>query len=146
MWLLLLIPVAGYILSTKCRIGSRGLESLRGRFYAHRGVHTPGIPENSLGAFQRAVEHGYGIELDVHLLRDGNLAVIHDHSLKRTAGADVMIEVNQELMKEAGDILWQLAGLCRVMGWNLDDIAQMNLKKLASRQRRGVIDGKGDNR
>lgn len=61
-------------------------------------------------------------------------------------GVDVMIEVNQELMKEAGDILWQLAGLCRVMGWNLDDIAQMNLKKLASRQRRGVIDGEGDNR
>lgn len=62
------------------------------------------------------------------------------------SGADVMIEVNQELMKEAGDILWQLAGLCRVMGWNLDDIAQMNLKKLASRQKRGVIDGAGDNR
>lgn len=62
------------------------------------------------------------------------------------SGADVMIEMNQELMKEAGDILWQLAGLCRVMGWNLDDIAQMNLKKLASRQRRGVIDGEGDNR
>ena len=52
----------------------------------------------------------------------------------------------EELKKEAGDILWQLAGLCRVMGWNLDDIAQMNLKKLASRQRRGVIDGEGDNR
>ena len=38
------------------------------------------------------MEHGYGIELDVHLLRDGNLAVLHDHSLKRTAGADVTIE------------------------------------------------------
>ena len=52
----------------------------------------------------------------------------------------------KELMKEAGDILWQLAGLCKVMGWELDSIAQMNLKKLASRQKRGVIDGSGDNR
>jgi len=50
------------------------------------------------------------------------------------------------LQKEAGDILWQLSGLCEVMGWKLDDIAMMNLQKLASRQRRGVIDGEGDNR
>lgn len=55
-------------------------------------------------------------------------------------------EFDSELRKEAGDILWQLSGLCRVMGWNLEDIAQMNLEKLASRQERGVIDGNGDNR
>lgn len=54
--------------------------------------------------------------------------------------------VKDELKKELGDILWQISGLAYVMGWNLDDIAQMNLKKLASRQRRGVIDGAGDNR
>lgn len=51
-----------------------------------------------------------------------------------------------ELEKEAGDILWQLAGLCKVMGWNLEDVAQQNLAKLASRKQRGVIDGNGDNR
>lgn len=51
-----------------------------------------------------------------------------------------------ELMKEAGDILWQLAGLCNVMGWSLEDVAQANLDKLASRKERGVIDGNGDNR
>lgn len=55
-------------------------------------------------------------------------------------------EFDSELRKEAGDILWQLSGLCRVMGWNLEDIAQMNLDKLASRKERGVIDGNGDNR
>ena len=53
---------------------------------------------------------------------------------------------NEELQKEAGDILWQLSGLCTVMGWNLEDIAQQNLDKLASRQQRNVIDGSGDNR
>ena len=51
-----------------------------------------------------------------------------------------------ELKKEAGDILWQLAGLCRVMDWDLEDVAQGNLDKLASRKERGVIDGNGDNR
>ena len=55
-------------------------------------------------------------------------------------------KVKEELKKEAGDILWQLSGLCKVMGWNLEDIAQMNLDKLASRQKRGVIVGNGDNR
>ena len=51
-----------------------------------------------------------------------------------------------ELKKEAGDILWQLAGLCDNCGWTLEEVAQQNLEKLASRQKRGVIDGNGDNR
>jgi NTP pyrophosphatase (non-canonical NTP hydrolase) len=53
---------------------------------------------------------------------------------------------DEELKKEAGDILWQLSGLCHVMGWNLENVAQMNLDKLASRKERNVIDGNGDNR
>ena len=53
---------------------------------------------------------------------------------------------NDELRKEAGDILWQLSGLCNVMGWSLEDVAQENLNKLADRQKRNVIVGEGDNR
>ena len=53
---------------------------------------------------------------------------------------------DEDLKKEAGDILWQLAGLCSVHGWTLEEIAQMNLAKLASRKERGKIDGDGDNR
>lgn len=52
----------------------------------------------------------------------------------------------EELKKEAGDILWQLSGLCNVMGWSLEDVAQENLDKLADRQKRNVIVGEGDNR
>lgn len=55
-------------------------------------------------------------------------------------------ELESELKKEAGDCLWQLSGLCTVMGWSLEDVAQQNLDKLASRQQRGKIDGNGDNR
>lgn len=51
-----------------------------------------------------------------------------------------------ELKHEAGDILWQLSGLCHAMGWELEDVARCNLEKLASRKQRGVIDGEGDNR
>ena len=69
------------------------LQELLKHRYAHRGLHVkPTIPENSMAAFARAVEAGYGIELDLHLTRDGKLAVIHDASLKRTCGADLKIE------------------------------------------------------
>ena len=61
-------------------------------YYAHRGLHGNGLPENSMAAFRAALDGGYGIELDVHLLKDGNLAVIHDGPLVRTTGADGYIE------------------------------------------------------
>lgn len=59
---------------------------------AHRGLHdAEGNPENSVGAFQAAVEAGYGIELDVHLSRDGRLVVFHDDNAKRLTGRDLKI-------------------------------------------------------
>lgn len=81
-----------YVLLLRCRRGHETLAKLRGWSYAHRGLHGDGVPENSMAAFRLALEGGYGVELDVHLMKDGNLAVIHDASLKRTAGADVLIE------------------------------------------------------
>lgn len=53
-------------------------------------------------------------------------------------------ELFQELQLEAGDILWELSGLCYIFGWRLNEIGQMNLDKLQSRKQRGVIDGNGD--
>lgn len=76
----------------KGRTGHPGLQELRRWNYAHRGLHDETKPENSMAAFRAALEGGYGIELDIHLMKDGNLAVIHDSSLKRTAGVDVRIE------------------------------------------------------
>ena len=81
-----------YLLCLRCN-KRRDWSKFRGRRFAHRGFHNkPDIPENSLPAFRRAVQCGFGAELDVHLMRDGHLAVIHDASLKRTAGADVLVE------------------------------------------------------
>ena len=80
-----------YILSTQGRTAHPGMAELKRFFYAHRGLHDGTRSENSMAAFRAALEHGYGIELDIHLMRDGNLAVIHDCSLLRTAGADVRI-------------------------------------------------------
>ena len=89
---IVVLLTAGYLWMLCGRNGNEGLPALRGWLYAHRGLHGQGVPENSMAAFQAALAHGYGVELDVHLMKDGNLAVIHDASLLRTAGADVKIE------------------------------------------------------
>ena len=52
--------------------------------------------------------------------------------------------LDEALMAEAGDILWQLSGLCSVIGWNLEEVAGYNLKKLAERKKNGTIAGNGD--
>lgn len=88
---LLIILAVVFILAGTGRTGHPKLNSLRGWAYAHRGLHGNGIPENSMAAFKAALDHGYGIELDIHLTKNGDLAVIHDSSLLRTAGSDVKI-------------------------------------------------------
>ena len=91
--ILLVLTVVVFHVLTACRRNHPAWKVLLQYRYAHRGLHDkPTVPENSMAAFRRAVEHGYGAELDVHLMKDGTLAVIHDGSLKRTAGADVEIE------------------------------------------------------
>ena len=60
--------------------------------FAHRGVHSV-CPENSLPAFEKAIELGLGIELDIHLTRDEQIVVFHDDNLKRMTGADEYIKL-----------------------------------------------------
>lgn len=57
---------------------------------AHRGIfnNKNGLPENSLAAFQKAIEKGYAIELDVWLSQDNHVVVFHDQNLKRMTGVD----------------------------------------------------------
>lgn len=71
-------------------IGKPDVSALRGVHYAHRGLHDnkSDAPENSMKAFQKAVDAGYGIELDVQLSKDEIPVVFHDESLKRMCGVD----------------------------------------------------------
>ncbi|MBP3300531.1 MAG: glycerophosphodiester phosphodiesterase [Clostridia bacterium] len=59
-----------------------------GKEFAHRGLHTKDVPENSLRAFRGAVERGLGIELDIQLSKDGEVMVFHDFTLNRMTGID----------------------------------------------------------
>ena len=62
----------------------------QGWLYAHRGLHDndSDAPENSLNAFQKAVNKGFGIELDVQLSKDGIPVVFHDYTLERICGEE----------------------------------------------------------
>ena len=92
--LLALIVVGLYLLAMRGRTGHPGLGQLQGWSYAHRGLHNlaEGVPENSLEAFRLAAAHGYGSELDVHLLADGGLGVMHDSNRQRTTGCEGKME------------------------------------------------------
>ena len=90
---ILLILAALYVLCLQGRRNHPAWKTLRAYRFAHRGYHDkPQIPENSLPAFRRAIEHGFGAELDVHLLKDGTLAVFHDSDLTRCTGESGRIE------------------------------------------------------
>lgn len=52
----------------------------------------------------------------------------------------------KELLKEMGDVLWYVAVLTRYLGADFEEVATINLKKLADRKSRGAINSKGDNR
>jgi NTP pyrophosphatase (non-canonical NTP hydrolase) len=71
---------------------------------------------------------------------DNNYLVFNTSDIKERNAHTV------ELVKELGDVLWFVAGLATRLGVSLEDVASINLEKLASRKQRGVIVGNGDNR
>lgn len=54
--------------------------------------------------------------------------------------------IRSVMEKELGDVLWYVARLAAEMGLSLDDVAKVNISKLADRAARGTIKGSGDNR
>ena len=77
-----------YLLMIMPRIFNRpSKDPFVGVLYAHRGLHenVSNAPENSMAAFKKAVDAGYGIECDVQLTKDGIPVIFHDFTLARVA-------------------------------------------------------------
>ena len=102
---LILLMILIYLLAIMPRIFHRpDYKPFYQYLYAHRGLHNMNpyleeeknpyycnggsFPENSYSAIKRAVEHGYGIEFDVHLTKDGIPVVFHDDTLIRVCGVE----------------------------------------------------------
>lgn len=89
--LCLLAVILLYLLMIMPRMAGRpDATQLVGRLYAHRGLHDNAgdAPENSLRAFKKAVDAGFGIELDVQLTKDRIPVVFHDFTLERVCGVE----------------------------------------------------------
>lgn len=100
--------VAGALLAPRRgseKIDARWAELRRYR-YAHRGLYGGDVPENSLAAFLRARDLGFGVELDVHLTLDGRLVVFHDYDTLRVCGRPGTVE--EMTLAELGE--------CRLQG------------------------------
>lgn len=112
---------------------------------AHRGYfnNESAAPENSLAAFQQAIDHGYAIELDTQVTADGTVVVLHDKSLLRSSGIDRNVEdmTDAELakcrlfgtdqkvptLKEALDLInGQVPLLVEIKGEAGDDVAAIS--------------------
>ena len=80
-----------YLLAVMPRMTNRADPApFKTRFFAHRGLHDNGTdaPENSMAAFRKAVESGFGIELDVQLTADLVPVIFHDPDLLRVCGVN----------------------------------------------------------
>jgi len=86
----------------------READALWRKHYAHRGLHSAdqSVPENSLAAFGRAVDAGYGIELDVTITADDQIAVFHDDTLARACGVE----------RDIRECTWTELQKCRLFG------------------------------
>ena len=68
------------------------MKSYLGMKFAHRGLHSEQIPENSLLSFESAIKNGYAIEIDVRQTKDGELVVFHDPNLALAGNRDIGVE------------------------------------------------------
>ncbi|MGI6220266.1 MAG: glycerophosphodiester phosphodiesterase family protein [Coriobacteriales bacterium] len=83
---IVVLAVLGLLAIRPCTGRRERLAPFAAQPIAHRGLHGDGVPENSLAAFARAAEEGYGIELDVRRTADNRLVVMHDKTLERMCG------------------------------------------------------------
>jgi NTP pyrophosphatase (non-canonical NTP hydrolase) len=78
----------------------------------------------------------------------GEAGEVAEHAKKaiRDDAGQVTDERRAAMAKELGDVLWYVSQLATELSLDLDEIADANLQKLLSRQRRGVLSGSGDDR
>ena len=74
------------------------------------------------------------------------LIVAEDNNWVWKGTQEELAQFHEDCFKELGDVCWSVAGIAEEFDWELGDVMQGNLDKLADRNKRGVIDGKGDNR
>ena len=101
-------------------------------------------------ALETAVFHGKKIPPLVYcaLKLTGEAGEVSEKIGKVYRDEDGLFDLTKrvELAKELGDVLWYVAAMADLLGYELSYVAEKNIEKLASRAERGVISGSGDER
>ena len=103
--ILLIILLVLYLLLVAPKMIHRADRSsfLKNRFYAHRGLfdNESDAPENSLAAFRKAMDAGYGMEMDVQLTKDNKLVVYYEDLETVYLSTDISMDsLSKELQLE----------------------------------------------
>lgn len=109
-------------------------EWLTGSEYAHRGLHSAGVPENSLAAARAAIAAGMGIECDIQRSRDGQAMVFHDWELDRLTSASglthehTQAELQALSLKANGEPIPSLAAFLHCVGGTVPLLIEIKSK------------------
>lgn len=111
--------------------------------YQEKAHETANYSSGTIGKEAHAVDYIYPV---FGLAEEaGEVAGKFAKAVRDNAG--VIDEVRKfEIEKELGDVLWFVAECCTVLRIDMNEVAELNIKKLADRKARGVIHGSGDNR
>ena len=79
---------------------------------------------------------------------NGESGEVAEHAKKilRDDSGKTSPERKNHLKKELGDVLWYISNCCSELGLSLNEIAELNVEKLSSRKKRGMIKGQGSHR
>ena len=139
---LFLTLVCMYLFLVSPRIfGKPDKSQFYGVHYAHRGLfdNDTDAPENSLNAFRKAVEHGYGIEFDVQLSKDNIPVVFHDATLKRMCGVKgnvwdyTLEELQQMKLKDSDQTIPTLEQVLEVIGGKVPLIIEYKMDVVSTK-------------
>ena len=75
------------------------VEKYRNTYFAHRGLHGGGVAENSQRAYELACQHGFGIELDVRLTKDGVAVLYHDNDIEYEGKRVLVEELDYDVLR-----------------------------------------------
>lgn len=111
--------------------------------YQKAALTTAVYPEN-----YKIIYPALGMNGEAGEVADKVKKIIRDTFVMTDDKGAIVLPVDKriELAKEIGDVLWYCATMSHDLGFSLEEVAQMNIDKLASRQRRGKLSGSGDNR
>jgi NTP pyrophosphatase (non-canonical NTP hydrolase) len=101
---------------------------------------TKALETSIYGSGQKIIYPTLGLAGEAGEVADKVKKVLRDHN------GEFSDEIKLEILKESTDCLWYIAALADDLGYTLEEAAQLNLDKLASRRERNMISGSGDNR